>query len=129
MSQYTTGKIKIKSSNKKAVIGKGTAFLSNVKKGDIFIIDVDEWIPYIIDSVVSDTEFRLNSPYNGGFCDLYLDYSITKTFSTLFELPIIKHHYKSFATLVTLYLRMLDSLMKNLGFKNPDEPDCSGELI
>lgn len=129
MSQYTTGKIKISSSNKKVIIGSGTAFLSNIKKGDIFIIDVDEWIPYIIDSVVSDTEFRLNSPYNGEFCDLYLDYSVTKTFSTLFELPVIKHHYKSFATLVTLYLRMLDSLMKNFGFKNPDEPDCSGGLI
>ena len=122
MSQYSNGYIYIKQDSQNIINGIDTKFLSNTKKGDILVIDRHEGIPYTIKKVISDTQIEISSVYTGSAFNIRLQYSITCIFSTLFDLPIIHHQYKHFATLATLLLRMLDSIMKNLGFRFPDEP-------
>ena len=126
MSQYTVGKVSISGSNGITVTGYNTKFLSNVRKGDIFIIDIDDLIPFTVSSVESNTSLTLSAPYKGKHIDTLLDYSVTRIFVTGYQIPMIDTGYKSFATLITLYLRYIDVVFNYAGIKNPNYPDCSG---
>lgn len=124
MSQYADGLIIIKDASRDIIRGIDTMFLSNVRKGDLLTIDKSSIIQYTVDAVVSDTELKLSSPYTGIYCDQKLLYSITRNFSSLIEFPITSHNEKAFSANTTLFLRMIDVFMKNIGFKSPDNPFC-----
>ena len=127
MSQYTAGKISISGADGMTVTGYDTKFLYNVRKGDILIIDIDDIIPHFVASVNSNTSLSLSAPYKGKYIDTPLDYSVTRSFVTGFQFPMINTGYKSFATLVTLYLRMIDTIFKSSYMVDPNDPVCGGE--
>lgn len=127
MSQYTAGKISISGADGITVTGYDTKFLYNVRKGDILIIDIDDIIPHFVMAVNSNTSLALAAPYRGKHIDTLLDYSVTRSFVTGFQFPMINTGYKSFATLVTLYLRMIDTIFKHSEMVDPNDPVCGGE--
>ena len=124
MSQYSDGIIFIKEKSRNIINGIDTKFLSNVRRGDLFTIDKSSIIQYTVDTVISDTELILISPYTGMYTNQKLMYSITREFSSLIGFPVTNHNEKAFSANTTLFLRMIDVFMKNLGFKSPDNPFC-----
>ena len=124
MSQYSDGLIIIYTKQEKTVYGIGTLFVGNVSTGDIFIIDGEGSSAYIIERVVSDTEITLSTPYLGLYRDIRIEYSISRDFSSKFDFPVIGYNQKSFSTISSLSLRMIDSVFKNLAFINPLDPRC-----
>ena len=63
MSWYTTGSVAV-SNGSATIIGTGTAWVRNVRKGDMFVGPDGE--PYEVQAIVSDTEATLGTPYMGG---------------------------------------------------------------
>lgn len=124
MSQYTDGKIIIDTNDSSIITGVGTLFLSNVYPGNLFIIDGGEATVHIIKKVISDTQIQLDTVCNEAALGIELGYCITKMFSSVFGLPMCKSDYKSFPQLMTLSLRELDCIFKNLKFINPKDPKC-----
>ena len=126
MAQYIAGKIKMQEESV-VVEGYKTEFLYEVRKGDILILDSEEGIPYVVESVEDNTHLTLSTPYYGRFYGVFVDYSITRLFVSMFEFPEISNEYKGFSTLITLYLRELDCLFKHADMINPNDPVCGGE--
>ena len=124
MSQYISGKIIINETNRYLVKGIGTLFFGNIFPGNIFIIDEDQSISFIIKSVISDTEFTITTPYYGKHIGKWLTYSISTISSNKFNIPEIRTDNKAFSTLASLSLRMIDSVFKNLGFISINDPRC-----
>ena len=76
--QYRTGNVTVQTGSN-VVIGDGTEWLANAPVGAPFTVEKD-LVAYQIASVVSDTELRLSSPYEGlGGIDLF--YSIHVSFT------------------------------------------------
>ena len=129
MLQYSDGFVSINGNNKTELTGFDTLFMQNAKKGDLIVFDPELSVVYTIQKVNSNTSITLSSNYAGNFLNKKIKYSITRLFSSLFDLPVTQYMDKGFSSIVTLKLRMLDVLMKNLGFRHPDEPVCTSGII
>lgn len=128
MLQYSDGFVSIDGNNKTELTGFDTLFMQNAKKGDLIVFDPELSVVYTIQKVNSNTSITLSSNYAGNFLNKKIKYSITRLFSSLFDLPVTQYMDKGFSSIVTLKLRMLDVLMKNLGFRSPDGPICISSL-
>ena len=105
--QYRSGSVTV-ASGESVVIGQSTAFLSNVKAGDLFK-KIGQSAIYTVGSVDSDTQITLTSKYVGSGESGVL-YTVTKDFTPNMSLPEVGVGDKDWPYLLTNALRLIDTL-------------------
>jgi len=108
--QYKTGTASIVNGTNIA-IGDGTAWLTNVKDGDLWLFPADE-VTYQVSGVVDDTHLTLSTPY-AGMTKTAAVYAVSRDFTSLYSLPYPQSGDIGTGLLFKRAMMMLDTLINN----------------
>ena len=116
MSQYQDGAISINNGSA-TVTGFNTLFLANVAAGNLLRVN-DGSIPiaYEVLSIGDDTTLTLSAPYAGPTVAL-IPYTISKDFTSIFELPLVSRGDRQTGALFRQAMNQTDAVLLG-GAKN-----------